>query len=83
MLERCARDDADRTLNPRKGRPMDPTSARDRRERRNGGPSTGGWYRSGDQIIVQRKRNILREVIGPMASLVAAGASIIYAATRR
>ena len=38
--------------------------------------------RSGDQIIVQRKRNILRELVGPLASVVAAGASIIYASKR-
>lgn len=32
---------------------MNPTSARDRNgEGRNGGPSTGGWHRSGDQIII-------------------------------
>jgi polysaccharide export outer membrane protein len=35
--------------------------------------------RSGDQIFVGRKHNILREYIGPLASLVAAAAAIVNA----
>lgn len=37
---------------------------------------------SGDQILVTRKRNILTEVIGPLASLTAAAAAIASIVTR-
>jgi polysaccharide export outer membrane protein len=37
---------------------------------------------SGDQIFVGRKHNILREYIGPLASMVAAAAAIVNAARR-
>ena len=48
-----------------------------------GGALASQPIHSGDQIVVKRRGNFLRDVLGPLAGTVGAAASIVLVATRR